>query len=158
MEAILSHQTAVKNGRDTLVVDSVLSEYSGTQEQQAALKILNNKEPKKNCGILKFIEPDCSKLLSVEIGKETNGVYVSSHFISKDDSERRIPFRFWMRHGENPNRVREKMEEYARLAHMELNPADSAAVEQCLSLYPKVKTGVIVAGIIILILLLMIIF
>lgn len=158
MEAILSHQTAIKNGRDTLVVDSVLSEYSGTQEQQVALKILNNKEPKKNCGILKFIEPDCSNSLTVGIGKETKGVYVSTHFITKDDSGRRIPFRFWMRQSENHKRVREKMEEYARLAHMELNPADSAAVEQCISLYPKVKTGVIVAGIILLIVLLIIIF
>ena len=157
MEAILSHQTAIKNGRDAIVMDSVLSEYCGFQEQQAALKILNNKEPKKNCGILKFLVPDSSKTLTVEIGKETKGVYITSHFISKDESGRRVPFRFWMRRA-SPHEVRRKLEEYASLAHMELNPCDSEAVERCLALYPKVKTGAMVAVVILLIVFLMIIF
>lgn len=151
MKTILTHQTTTRNGRDIVVIDSIVSEYIGNQDQEIAMQTINNPEKKKNCSLLKFIEPRCSKSLSIKIGKNTNSVYISSHFLSKDESGRQIPYRFWMEDSKNPTDVRKRLEEYAQLVNMEINPVDAIAIETCIAMYPKVKMGSIISGIMILV-------
>lgn len=150
MNAILIHQTNLIDGKDVFVIDSVVSEYNGKQDQKVALDIINNKEAKTNYSTLKFIERGCSKSLSIKVGKDSKSIYITSHFLSKDESNRPILYYFWMDSCNNPVNVRRKLEEYARLANMEINPADTNAIEIILSIFPKVKVGIITFGIILL--------
>ncbi|MDY6372445.1 MAG: hypothetical protein SPL12_09180 [Bacteroidales bacterium] len=143
MRVILTHQAKARNGRDTFVVDSVVSEFNGNTEQQSAISIVDYQEPKKKISSIKYLVPNCSKSLSIQVGKKTKSIYVSSHFLSQDELGRLIPFRFWMKDSTSPISVRHNLEEYSRMVNMELNPADASAIEICLSLYPKMKVGII---------------
>lgn len=158
MEIILTHQTTARNKSDIIVIDSVPTAFTGTAEQKQAICTLNNKEAKRNPGLLKFLQPHASRSLSIRVGKETKSIYIISHFLSKDEDGRKIPFRFWMKESRNPASVHKTLEKQARAVNMELNPSDGLAIEICLSLYPKLKVGLMVGAIILLIIVVKIIF
>ncbi|MBO4588905.1 MAG: hypothetical protein J5711_08450 [Bacteroidales bacterium] len=158
MNAILSHQKASVDGFDTVVIDGNVGEYNGTNDQVEAMKKLNDPEEKRDCSFLKFLVPGSSDALKVLTGKKSKGVWVSSHFAEKDDKGRFVPFSFWMDSFSTAGEVRMKLEEYARLVKMRLNPSDGLAVEKCISAYPKVKFGLYALLVLLLLILLIIIF
>lgn len=143
MKYVLDHQSAFENGHDIMVIDSSISEYIGSKEQLEAVNIINHKEHKTNCSILKGLVSGCSNSLIIKVGKTTGNSYISSLFLTKDDKGRRIPFSFWSKKGETPTDIKKAMETAANIANMQLNPKDSEAVEKTLRLFPKIKLGII---------------
>lgn len=142
METILSHQKTERNGFDVVVIDSVVKEYNGNEEQRAAMKILNSSEKKWNYSIVKFLTSGHTYSLSIQVGRKTGEIWISSHFLTKDDGGRLVPFTFWMRSFNNTREVIEKMKENARMVNMQLNPSDLVAIEKCLNYYPKLKLAI----------------
>ena len=158
MNAILLHQKATVDGFDTVVIDGNVCEYNGADDQVEATKKLNDLEEKKDCSFLKFLVPGSSDALKVLIGKKSKEVWISSHFAEKDDKGRFVPFSFWMDSFSTAGEVKMRLEEYASLVKMRLNPSDSLAVEKCISLYPKVKYCLYALLALIILILLIIIF
>lgn len=158
MKTILTHQKANKDGYDVLVIDGVVSNYNGNDEQRSAMKILNSTEKKKDYSILKILSQGCSQSLKIEIGVETGGAWVSSHFLSKDEWGRNIPYSFWMNSFNDSTEIINKLEECAKLSKMQLNPMDIKAIARCIDNYSKVKYAVYAVGIVLVLIVLIIIF
>lgn len=157
MKTILTYQKSSKNSNDIIVIDSVVSEYNGNEEQRFAMGILNSTEKKKDYSMFKIITQGCSPSLTIEKGEESGGVWISSHFLSRDDSGRNIPYSFWMCSFNSSIEIISKLEESAQLSKMELNPTDLTAIERCINIFPKVKYAVIAIGIILVLIILKIV-
>lgn len=157
MKTILTHQKSSKSSNDILVIDSVVSDYNGNDEQRSAMRILNSTEKKKNYSMFKILTQGCSPSLTIEIGEKSGGVWISSHFLSKDESGRNIPYSFWMCSFNNSTEIINKLEESAQLSKMELNPTDLTAIVRSINIFPKVKYAAIAIGIILILIVLKII-
>lgn len=95
MQTILRYQNDKENGRDILLIDGVPSEYSGTQEQKAALKTIAEDRFVQNCFVTNDYKGKSNPKLSIR--KSANDeLLVSSWFLSKDDKGRKIPYTFYV--------------------------------------------------------------
>lgn len=139
MKYVLTHQGAFANGHDMLVIDSVLSEYKGFPEQVEAMERVNDQEEKRNCFLLKKFSIGTTPSLSIRIGKKTRNVYIESHFQTRDDKGRLIPFSFWMSSEKTSQIVIDKLKASSKMANMQLNPNDINAIEKSLRLYPILR-------------------
>ena len=157
MNYIMNHQSAVKAGQDILLIDGLKSEYSGSSEQKEAMAYLNSSRYGNNYSFMKNFVSGCSSSLSIRVGNDGEGVLVESHFISKDDSGRKIPYWFWMRNIASPAAVKWTIEDAAKQLGMQVNPSDTEAVSMALRVGSKVKmTGVAAAVVVVAIILIII--
>ena len=157
MKTILTHQKSSKNSNDIVVIDSVVSNYNGNDEQRFAMRILNSTEKKKNYSMFKIFTQGCSPSLTIEIGEKSGGVWISSHFLSKDECGRKIPFSFWMNSFTGSRDIINRLEENAKLSEKQLNPKDLTAIERSISIFPKVKYAAITIGVILVLIVLKIV-
>lgn len=147
MKTILTHQSAQYQGADVLVIDGEKSLYTDSQEQTSALSLVKNVSKKEN---LKSIPLLCksegtSRSFKVFIS-EQNEVALSSNFLSCDEKGRRVSYIFYCDAIENPSRVIRLLQDYSRIAEMELNPSDCKTLEKFLTFYPKRRLAYTLTG------------
>ena len=138
MKTILTHQSARHQGHDILVIDGEKSAFSGAQEETEAQGLIKRVSVKDNLKTIPLLcksegtTKSCKVFLS-----EHNEVVFSSTFISCDEKGRRISFDFYCDDIENPSKVLRLLQDYSRIAGVELNPSDGKTLEQFLTFYRK---------------------
>lgn len=148
MQTILRYQNDKENGRDILLIDGVTSEYSGTQEQKAALKTIAEDRFVHNCFVTNDYKGKSNPKLSIR--KSTNDeLLVSSWFLSKDDKGRKIPYTFYISHFSTFAEARMLLEKNARQVYKELNPYDCAALEHASDSKPLPMKTIIAIGVLV---------
>lgn len=147
MQTILRYQNDKENGRDILLIDGVTSEYSGTQEQKAALKTIAEDRFVQNCFVTNDYNGKSNPKLSIR--KSANDeLLVSSWFLSKDDKGRKIPYTFYISHFSTFAEARMLLEKNARQVYKELNPYDCAALEHASDSKPLPMKTIIAIGVV----------
>lgn len=150
MQTILRYQNDKENGHDILLIDGIPSEYSGTQEQKAALKAIAEDRFVQKCFVANDYKEKSNPKLSIR-KSANNELLVSSWFLSKDDKGRRIPYTFYVSQFSTFAEARMLLEKNARQVYKELNPYDCAALEHASDSKPLPMKTIFAIGVVVLI-------
>ena len=155
MKAILTHQSKINNGRQVLVINGERSEYTGTTEQEEALRLAYPQS-----GMKKQYMPFRLFLCipsSFEAYVGNNQMLVSSNFLSTDEKGRKIAYTFYVDSLKKPAYIRRLFEDSSAVADMKPNPNEYQVIENLASCKSK-KIFIGCIAIVIFILILLIIF
>lgn len=147
METILTHQSAQYQGADVLVIDGEKSIFADSKEQVEALSLVKNVSREENLKVIPLLckSEGTSKSFRVFLSDQNKMVF-SSSFLSCDEKGRRVSYSFYCDATENPSRVVRLLQDYSRIAGMELNPSDCKTLEQFLTFYPKRRLAYTLTG------------
>jgi hypothetical protein len=140
MKTVLSFQNAKSNGRDILVINGVVSEYRGSEEQKEAQRFtmpIDGMKPQKFLAWW-FRRKGASSSFRLYYNK-SKGILLVSNLLTKDEANRKMVYTFYCDDTNKPLYVRKLMEDYCSIAGVKPNPKDSNAIEKTLRFHNNKK-------------------
>lgn len=136
METILTFQNSIINGRDIFVIDGIKSEYTHSEEQEKAIRLIRKLESVKPLRL--FRVDGTSPAIRVNVDDD-NTILISSNFDSVDQQGRKMTFLFYCEKYRNVFWLMSRLRDYCKLANVKVNENDIRTIERSLKIHSKRK-------------------
>lgn len=142
MNYLLWYQNKYLTSPDGFIIDGIQQDVVNNKEQESFFSLLRKAEKWREALTLPIFKqrfPDSSKQLQVRFG-EDNSVLVQSHFITRDEQGRLIPYEFYTN---DSSCLIEQLKSATKESGYEINSADIQLINKVLGLRRNKKTFLI---------------
>ena len=146
MKYLLWYQNKDLTSPDGFIIDGIQQDVVNNKEQESLFALLRKAEKWREALTLRFLKqrfPDSSKQLEIRFG-EDNSVLVQSHFITRDELGRLIPYEFYTN---DSSSLIEELKSAVQQSGYDINSLDIQLINKVLELYRKRK-AFLVGGIV----------
>lgn len=131
MNAVFSHQSLSSQEHDIIIIDGVKSEFTGTEQQIQASRLLHPSMNMFDSSIINRLHPDSK--CAIYLGKN-NELLIISNLATKDNKGRAISYSFYFREALNSYEILSTLDKYCQMSGTSICETDKKIIKEVLFL------------------------